>query len=276
MTVRHLTRDAEEPAGRLFAGRAGSLEGVSDRRAPLILLHGLTFDRTMWRPAVAELRELDPGRQIFAVDLPGHGRSPAWPSYDFQGIADAVHRAVRAAKLRAPVLVGHSAGAVVATVYASRHPACGVVNVDQWLQTEPLAKLFQSLAGQLRGPGFVAVWEMVEAGMHIGLLPPGGPGTTAVGPQPAAGAGHRLPARTAGPAGPRVRRGRRRAAGRLAHRPDSLPVRLGQQGRTRLPELAESRASAGQRHGVASERPLPSPRSPAPLRRVPGGHRAVG
>jgi len=125
----------------------------------------------MWRPAVAELRELDPGRQIFAVDLPGHGRSPAWPSYDFQGIADAVHRAVRAAKLRAPVLVGHSAGAVVATVYASRHPACGVVNVDQWLQTEPLAKLFQSLAGQLRGPGFVAVWEMVEAGMQIGLLP---------------------------------------------------------------------------------------------------------
>ena len=43
--------------------------------------------------------------------------------------------------------------------------------MDQWLQAEPLAKLFQSLSGQLRGPGFVAVWEMVEAGMHIGLLP---------------------------------------------------------------------------------------------------------
>jgi len=125
----------------------------------------------MWRPAVAELRKLDPGRQIFAVDLPGHGRSPAWPSYEFQGIADAVHRAAREAKLRTPVLVGHSAGAVIATVYASRHPACGVVNVDQWLQAEPLAKLFQSFADQLRGPGFLAVWEMVEAGMHIGLLP---------------------------------------------------------------------------------------------------------
>ena len=89
MTIRHLTRDGQEPAGRLFAGLAASLEGDSDRRAPLILLHGLTFDRTMWRPAMAELRKLDPGRQIFAVDLPGHGRSPAWPSYDFQGIADA-------------------------------------------------------------------------------------------------------------------------------------------------------------------------------------------
>ena len=85
MTIRNLTRDGQEPAGRLFAGLAASLEGDSDRRAPLILLHGLTFDRTMWRPAVAELRKLDPGRQIFAVDLPGHGRSPAWPSYDFQG-----------------------------------------------------------------------------------------------------------------------------------------------------------------------------------------------
>jgi len=54
--------------------------------------------------------------------------------------------------------------------FASRYPARGVVNVDQWLQAEPLARLFQSLAGQLRGPGFPAAWEMVEASMRIGLL----------------------------------------------------------------------------------------------------------
>jgi pimeloyl-ACP methyl ester carboxylesterase len=171
MTEANLARDPEEPAGPRFAGLAGSLEGKPDHRPPLILLHGLTFDRTMWQPAVAELRKLDPRRRVLAVDLPGHGRSPAWPSYDFEGIAEGVHRAARHAKLHRPVLVGHSAGAVIATIYASRYPARGVVNVDQWLQAEPLARLFQSLAGQLRGPGFVTAWEMVEASMSIGLLP---------------------------------------------------------------------------------------------------------
>ena len=167
MTGRILARTSAIPVERLLAGLACSLEGDTDRRAPLVLRHGLTFDCTMWWPALAELRQVDPGRRILAVDLPGHGQSPAWPCYDFEGIADQVHRAVREAKLPSPVLVGHSAGAVIATSYASRYPARGVVNVDQWLQAEPLARLFQSLAGQLRGPGFRAAWEMVEAGMHI-------------------------------------------------------------------------------------------------------------
>jgi pimeloyl-ACP methyl ester carboxylesterase len=171
MTGRILARDCVVPAERLFAGLACSLEGDTDHRPPLVLLHGLIFDCTMWQPAVAELRRLDPRRRVLAVDLPGHGQSPAWPSYHFEGIADAVHRAVREARLHSPVLVGHSVGAVIATMYASRYPARGVVNVDQWLQAEPLARFFQSLAGELRGPGFTAVWEMIEASMQIGLLP---------------------------------------------------------------------------------------------------------
>ena len=32
-----------------FAGRAGVLDGRPDGRPPLVLLHGLTFDRAMWR-----------------------------------------------------------------------------------------------------------------------------------------------------------------------------------------------------------------------------------
>jgi pimeloyl-ACP methyl ester carboxylesterase len=94
---------------------AGDLAGdASDRRPPLVLLHGLTFDRTMWRPALAHLAELDPGRRVLALDLPGHGESPAWAGYDMEGLADGVHRAVDEAGLKAPVLVGHSAGGVIA------------------------------------------------------------------------------------------------------------------------------------------------------------------
>ena len=171
MTARDGARDHEEHVGRLFAGLAGSLDGDPDQRAPLVLLHGLTFDRTMWRPALAELRKIDPRRRIFAVDLPGHGGSPARSCYDLGNIAEGVHRAAVSARLRGPVVVGHSVGAVIATAYAASYPACGVVNVDHWLQTEPFARLAQSRAGQIRGPGFPAVWEMFEASIHIGLLP---------------------------------------------------------------------------------------------------------
>jgi pimeloyl-ACP methyl ester carboxylesterase len=157
----------------LFSNLAGDLTGEPDRRPPLVLLHGLTFDRTSWHPVLAELATLDPGRQVLALDLPGHGGSPPWPDYDLEPIADAVHRAVAEAGLSAPVLAGHSAGGVIATIYAARYPAAGVVNVDQPLQVEPFARLVRSLAGPLRGPGFAQVWKQFEASMGIGLLPQG-------------------------------------------------------------------------------------------------------
>ena len=126
----------------------------------------------MWLPALAHLTELDPARPVLALDLPGHGESPAWASYDLESLTDAVHHAVTEAGLSSPVLVGHSISGVIATIYAARHPARGVVNVDQPLQVEPFARLVRSLAGPLRGPGFAQVWEQFEASMGIGQLPP--------------------------------------------------------------------------------------------------------
>jgi pimeloyl-ACP methyl ester carboxylesterase len=159
-------------ATRLFAGLAGDLEGDPDHRAPLILLHGLTFDRAMWRPALAELRKIDPGRQVLTLDLPGHGGSPAWPSYDTESLAASVHRAAREAGLRGPVIAGHCISAVIATVYAAKYRARGVINVDQPLRIESFASLVQSLAGQLLGPGFPAAWDRFEADVGIELLEP--------------------------------------------------------------------------------------------------------
>jgi pimeloyl-ACP methyl ester carboxylesterase len=155
----------------LFGDLAGDLTGEPGRTPSLVLLHGLTFDRTSWHPVLAELTVRDPGRPVLALDLPGHGESPPWPGYDLEPIADAVHRAVTGAGLSPPVLAGHSAGGVIATIYAARYPAAGVVNVDQPLQVEPFARLVRSLAGPLRRPGFAQVWEQFEASMGIGLLP---------------------------------------------------------------------------------------------------------
>lgn len=147
------------------------VEGTPDARPPLVLLHGLTFDRAMWRPALAELAHIDPGRHVLALDLPGHGGSPAWPSYDIESIADGVHAAVTAHGLRPPVVVGHSLAAWVAMDYAARYPVCGVVNVDTWLQMGQTTALAKSLAGEIRGAGFAAAWRLFEDSMHIEMLP---------------------------------------------------------------------------------------------------------
>ena len=47
----------------LFDDLAGDLTGEPGRTPPLVLLHGLTFDRTSWHPVLAELTALDPLRR---------------------------------------------------------------------------------------------------------------------------------------------------------------------------------------------------------------------
>ena len=132
---------------------------------PLVFLHGLTFDHQMWAPVVGAL---PPGRPALALDLPGHGASPALPTYDLDAVTDAVHAAVLDAELEAPVLVGHSQSAIVATRYAVRYAASGIVNVDAALDTRPL----QFLAPALRDAGFEATWARMRASMHIDRVAP--------------------------------------------------------------------------------------------------------
>lgn len=160
------------PTTRLLGGLAADDYGQDDDRAPLVLLHGLTFDRSIWSGLVAGLQAVDPGRRVLAIDLPGHGRSPDQPRYELTEIPDQLHRAIVEAELDAPVVVGHSAGAVAATVYAAQYPTRGVVNVDQPLWIGPFGALVRSLAPRLRGPEFASTWQMFYAGFHTELLPP--------------------------------------------------------------------------------------------------------
>jgi pimeloyl-ACP methyl ester carboxylesterase len=86
--------------------QADVLEGQADGRPPLVLLHGPAFDRSTWQPALAELCVADPGRQVLALDLPGHGDSPPLRRYDIDSVLAAVHEAVRWTRLDSPVVVG--------------------------------------------------------------------------------------------------------------------------------------------------------------------------
>lgn len=167
-------RPQPEPVAgsRVFGARqlSGDLEGTADDRAPLVLLHGLTFDRRMWKPALAALRRRDPGRLVLALDLPGHGGSPMQVPCDLGDVAAAVASAADDAGLDAPVLVGHSISGVIATGYAVAYPTRGVVNVDVTLDTA-FIRLLQANREALEGPGFAGTWRGLLASMQMEVLP---------------------------------------------------------------------------------------------------------
>jgi pimeloyl-ACP methyl ester carboxylesterase len=153
----------ESLPSRSYAGLVADDLGRSDERPPLVLLHGLTFDRRMWRPALTELETIDAGRRVLALDLPGHGDSPDSTSYTIEALVERIHAAVIEAELEAPVIVGHSAAAGTATVYAATHPSRGVVSVEGTIHVGAFAGMAQSMEPLLRGAGFPDVWGRISA-----------------------------------------------------------------------------------------------------------------
>jgi pimeloyl-ACP methyl ester carboxylesterase len=92
-------------------------------RPTVVLLHGGpgSFDHSYFKPDFARLAQV---AQLIYLDLPGHGRSewgdPA--SWSFELCGDAVCDFCDALGIAKPVVYGHSLGAMVALVYAARHP----------------------------------------------------------------------------------------------------------------------------------------------------------
>lgn len=96
---------------------------------PILLLHGLLFDRTMWWPLAAELTG---GCTVVAPDLPGHGDSPARRATSLEGLArDLAGLVSRLGLHRAPIVVGHATAAPLATAFADRYATHHVLTIDR-------------------------------------------------------------------------------------------------------------------------------------------------
>jgi pimeloyl-ACP methyl ester carboxylesterase/ketosteroid isomerase-like protein len=170
MSASNTARRTGTPARITVAGMAADLYGFADERPPLVLLPGLTFDRRIWQPVLGQLARTDPGRQVLALDLPGHGESPDQLPHSMSHIVGLIHRAVEEAGLDAPVMVGHSIAGGFASVYAGQHRTSGVINIDA--PPDPaLFALLRSRQGQIRGDGFPDVWAKMEQGFRTDLLP---------------------------------------------------------------------------------------------------------
>jgi pimeloyl-ACP methyl ester carboxylesterase len=92
------------------------VEGDPTGKRNLILVHGAGGDHTHWS---AELRRL-PNVNVYALDLPGHGRSGGLPRTSVDDYADSVHLFAQTLELERASVVGHSMGGAIAQTLALR------------------------------------------------------------------------------------------------------------------------------------------------------------
>ncbi len=134
---------------------------------PVILLHGLTFNRATWPPIVERLGD---GVRTVAIDLPGHGDSPGDPR-SLWAVAELVHELADELAIERPIVVGHSISAAIASIYGASHPTLGVVNIDQPVDVRPFAQLVRRLEPALRGPGFAEAFQPFQQSMGLARVP---------------------------------------------------------------------------------------------------------
>lgn len=83
-------------------------------KSAVILLHGAGGNYLSWPP---EMRRLS-GFRVYALDLPGHGKSSGHGHQSISAYADAIKKWMEAITLNQVVLVGHSMGSAIALTLA--------------------------------------------------------------------------------------------------------------------------------------------------------------
>lgn len=141
-----------------------------------IVIHGLTESRESFRPILPALGK---NYTVLAVDLRGHGLSISADPYDLITFASDVHDTLVSASIAnstvAPLVIGHSMGAVVASAYSSLFPSRAVINIDQPLRLGAFKDGLGQFEPMLRGDqaSFEAAIDLIFGSISGPLSPDG-------------------------------------------------------------------------------------------------------
>jgi pimeloyl-ACP methyl ester carboxylesterase len=133
----------------------------------LVLVHGITECRRSWDPLI---ERLGADHRVVAVDLRGHGESDRRAPFDAFTLATDLHAVIDDANATDPVLVGHSLGGSIVSLYASFASVRAVVNVDQPLALGGFKDSLASIEPLLRGDA--ATFDGVVAQLFDDLYGP--------------------------------------------------------------------------------------------------------
>jgi len=141
------------------------------RGPPLVLIHGLGDDRTLWSPLVERFA---PHFSCISLDLRGHGQTTGASDFDLFGLHRDVDAVVSELGVRRPLVLGHSLGGFVATTYAASQGAKvrATINVDQPLHLAPLASAVASYQSALQAGEIERVLMEVLDAIGLGPIPP--------------------------------------------------------------------------------------------------------
>ena len=114
---------------------------TAGRGAPVVLIHGVGLDATIWEAQAAALAER---YRVVAYDMLGHGQSACPPGARALGdFVDQLAELLDALELRRVALVGFSMGGLVARAFAAAYPE----------RVSHLALLSTAYRAQPRGTG---------------------------------------------------------------------------------------------------------------------------
>ena len=105
--------------------------------APVVLIHGAGGTHLHWPTQIRRL----PGHRIYALDLPGHGKSEGRGQQTIEAYCQNIIQWMEAINIYRAVFVGHSMGGAIALTMALKHPeqvvALGLVGTGARLRVAP-------------------------------------------------------------------------------------------------------------------------------------------
>ena len=105
--------------GKRAHAATGGRESGPDEPA-VILIHGAGTDRTLWQMQTRNIAHR--GRRVFALDMPGHGRSEGLALTTIDDMVSWVVSFMDAAGIGTATVIGYSMGSLVALELGARHP----------------------------------------------------------------------------------------------------------------------------------------------------------
>jgi len=131
---------------------------VSRRAGPAaVLIHGAGGSRLLWPAALRRLS----GHTVYALDLPGHGRSTGAARERIEGYAADLLGFLDAMRLHQAVLIGHSMGGAIAmaTALAAGERVTGLVLAGTAARLRVAPAVLEGLAGDFESTArLIAEW----------------------------------------------------------------------------------------------------------------------